>query len=178
MRKNFRYVVLLALAAALVLGSGCNRLRGGKKNSAAGEGGDQLNLNGYSEFGDEPIGGRMEGDEWVPEGGRFSPVLFSYDSAEVEPAERAKVDAVAEEMMRNRDLNLVLEGHCDERGSREYNMALGEHRALAVRAYLVGLGVEADRITTKSYGEENPADFGHDEAAWSQNRRAEFMLVQ
>jgi peptidoglycan-associated lipoprotein len=71
---------------------------------------------------------------------------------------------------------VVIEGHCDERGSREYNLALGERRALAVRAYLVGLGIDATRLQTKSYGEEQPVAMGHDESSWSRNRRAEFVL--
>jgi peptidoglycan-associated lipoprotein len=81
-------------------------------------------------------------------------------------------------MTRNQDVRLIAEGHCDERGSREYNLSLGEHRALAVRAYLVGLGVDGARIQTRSYGEEQPLDPGHDESAWRLNRRVEFALFR
>ena len=73
---------------------------------------------------------------------------------------------------------VTVSGHCDERGSREYNMALGENRALAVRAHLIRLGTDAARIQTRSYGEERPLDPGHSEAAWRRNRRGEFLLFR
>jgi peptidoglycan-associated lipoprotein len=73
---------------------------------------------------------------------------------------------------------LQIEGHCDERGTEEYNRALGERRALAIREYLVNLGVAADRVYTLSWGEDKPADTGHDEAAWGKNRRGEFILLK
>ena len=72
-----------------------------------------------------------------------------------------------------RDRSVVIEGHCDERGTREYNLALGERRADAVRSFLTSSGVRASQIDTVSYGEERPANPGHDEAAWAENRRAE-----
>ena len=75
-------------------------------------------------------------------------------------------------------MRLEIEGHSDERGSREYNLTLGESRALAVRQYLIDVGVESERIQTKSYGEENPAEFGHDEEAYRLNRRAKFQLFE
>ena len=107
-------------------------------------------------------------------------VLFGFDSTHIAPGELAKLDAVAE-YMRRRDKSrvvAVIEGHCDERGSGEYNMALGERRALAAHAYLVSAGVSPDRLTTRSLGEEDPVDPGHTEAAWRLNRRAEFELYQ
>jgi peptidoglycan-associated lipoprotein len=78
-------------------------------------------------------------------------------------------------MRENGDASVLIQGHCDERGTVEYNLALGEKRAKAARDYLVDLGISADRIRTISYGEERPANPGHDESAWSQNRRAEFV---
>jgi len=110
--------------------------------------------------------------------GRFQPVYFAYDSAAIADAERSKIEAVADSMRANPARRLVIEGHCDERGSNEYNLALGERRALAIRAYLVGLGVPADRIQTKSFGEEQPAAMGHNEEAWRLNRRGEFVIVE
>ena len=121
-----------------------------------------------------PLAGRFSGgSEHI---GMFQPVLFAYDSAQVSSGERAKIEAVASHLKQNPSNAIILEGHCDERGSREYNLALGERRALAVRTYLIGLGIASDRTQTKSYGEENPAAPGHDEAAWSKNRRGEFVL--
>ena len=126
------------------------------------------------EYGSIPVGNRFTGGtEHI---GLFAPVLFAYDSAQVSPDQRAKIEAVGSHLKQNPAHAVIVEGHCDERGSREYNLALGEQRALAVRSYLAGLGIGGDRIQTKSYGEENPVAPGHDESAWSQNRRGEFVL--
>jgi len=103
-------------------------------------------------------------------------VLFDYDSFQIKPSEIVKVEKVAEYLKTNSRTRLVVEGHCDERGSREYNMSLGEQRAGAVRAHLVGVGIAPDRIQTKSYGKEKPANQGHNEKAWSENRRVEFPM--
>ena len=109
---------------------------------------------------------------------QFEPVHFAYDSSHVRPQDQATIEQVADYLMSNPDQGVIIEGHCDERGSREYNLALGERRALAVRAYLVGLGIAPSRIQTKSMGEEEPMAFGHDENSWRQNRRAEFILFE
>ena len=107
---------------------------------------------------------------------KFENVNFSYDSFLVTDAEAIKIAKVAEFMKSNPDVKLTTDGHCDERGSAEYNMSLGEHRALAVRASLVGLGIDAARIQTKTFGIEKPLDTRHCEEAWRQNRRVEFSL--
>ena len=109
---------------------------------------------------------------------QFDSVFFSYDSFQLANPELDKIEQVAEYMSRNGAITLIAEGHCDERGSREYNLSLGEYRALAVRAHLIGLGVEGSRIQTRSFGEEQPADGGHNDSAWSANRRVEFMLYR
>ncbi len=103
-------------------------------------------------------------------------VYFAYDSAELSEQTRAALRANAEWLNRNRKYRIQIEGHCDERGTIEYNLALGQRRADAARDYLVHLGVDPDRLTTISYGEERPADPGHGEEAWSKNRRAEFVI--
>jgi len=121
-----------------------------------------------------PLAGRFTGGSEYTD--LFAPVLFAYDSSQVSSSERAKIEAVASHLKQNPSHSIILEGHCDERGSREYNLALGERRALALRTYLIGLGIASDRTQTKSYGEETPAAPSHDEAAWSQNRRGEFVL--
>jgi peptidoglycan-associated lipoprotein len=110
--------------------------------------------------------------------GQFDTVRFAFDSAQVETAERAKVESVAEFLKSNASALVTLEGHCDERGSAEYNVSLGERRALAVRDYLMTLGIDGARIQTKSFGAERPKDPGHDETAWSVNRRVEFVIVK
>lgn len=99
---------------------------------------------------------------------------FEFDSAVLKPEARAALTAYAE-YFRNTPSSIRLEGHADERGSREYNMALGERRANAVRDYLVLQGVSRSNIETVSYGEERPAEMGSNEYAWSQNRRVELQ---
>ena len=103
-------------------------------------------------------------------------VHFDYDSSVVKDAEKSKVRAVADYLKANGMTAVEIEGHCDERGTEEYNRSLGERRALALREQLVSNGVGADRIDTISYGKDRPADPGHDESAWKQNRRGEFAL--
>ena len=87
------------------------------------------------------------------------------------------LQATADVLKKYTTWQVTIEGHCDERGTAEYNLALGERRATAARTYLLSLGVSADRIKIVSYGKEFPFDPGHDEAAWSKNRRAHFVVT-
>jgi peptidoglycan-associated lipoprotein len=104
-------------------------------------------------------------------------VHFAFDSAVVKQGEEANITAVATALGANAADKLLIEGHCDERGTEEYNRALGERRALALREALAKAGVSPDRIRTISYGKDKPANPGHDESAWTQNRRGEFILL-
>jgi peptidoglycan-associated lipoprotein len=104
-------------------------------------------------------------------------IYFDYDSAAVKSSEKSKVQAVADALKSDFRAKVLVEGHCDERGTEEYNRALGERRALSVRQALAKQGVDASRVRTLSYGEDRPATQGHDEAAWRMNRRAEFVLL-
>ena len=106
----------------------------------------------------------------------LQPVFFAYDSAEIDAGSRRVLDQNAELLRRNPNWVITIEGHCDERGTAEYNLALGERRAVAAKQYLVELGLAADRLRTVSYGKEFPFDPGHDEAAWRQNRRAHMVI--
>ena len=99
-------------------------------------------------------------------------VLFDYDSAKLDTSAKILLDAQSRFLRANTDLNFIVEGHCDERGTREYNLALGEQRATAVRDYLVIQGIDPDRIKVISYGKEKPAVIGSNAMAWSKNRRA------
>lgn len=108
----------------------------------------------------------------------FMPVYFELDSTVVPQGELSKIDAVVQHLSDNANRVTVIEGNCDERGSNEYNMSLGENRAIIIRNYLVQNGISADRIQTRSYGEEKPAADGHNEAAWAKNRRGEFAIFQ
>ena len=101
-------------------------------------------------------------------------VYFPLDSYSLDDASRAVLDANARLLRDRPDLTVRIEGHCDERGTVEYNMSLGEKRADSVRDYLVAAGVSQSRLSTISYGKERPMVDGHDEATWSKNRRAEF----
>ena len=109
---------------------------------------------------------------------RLETVYFDFERAELRPDARTTLQHDADLLKQSSQwTRLTIEGHCDERGSDEYNMALGERRAGAVLRYLKDLGVPASRLYTVSYGENRPAAQGHDEAAWRQNRRAEFELT-
>ena len=107
----------------------------------------------------------------------FQPVYFALDSYEVDGTGQQALNANAAILKKNPTWIITVEGHCDERGTPEYNLALGEKRALAAKTYLVSLGIPADRLRTVSYGKEFPFDPGHDEGAWSKNRRAHFVVT-
>lgn len=130
------------------------------------------------ESGKTITGARFEDMYKRAEGVSFAPVYFAFDSYALAPNETAKIEQVAKHLQQNSSQVLVVEGHCDERGSNEYNLALGENRAIAVRTYLTNLGVTADRIQTRSFGSEKPAIAGTGEAAWKLNRRGEFAVYQ
>jgi peptidoglycan-associated lipoprotein len=106
----------------------------------------------------------------------FKPIYFEYDKSNIRPEFQPVLENISKWLTANPASQLLVEGHCDERGTDEYNLALGERRALSVRRYLVALGILADRLHTISFGEEKPAALGSDEAAWSKNRRTEFKV--
>ena len=108
----------------------------------------------------------------------FAPVYFGSDASNLAAGEMAKIEAVAEHLQAKPNRVVIIEGNCDERGSNEYNLSLGDRRATSIRKYLEPRGVERNRIQTKSYGEEKPAVAGQGEAAWSKNRRGEFAIFQ
>jgi peptidoglycan-associated lipoprotein len=107
----------------------------------------------------------------------LKPVYFELDSSDLSAVNQKTLDENAALMKRYTSWTVTIEGHCDERGTAEYNLALGERRAMAARAYLVSLGIAADRVRTVSYGKEFPFDPGHDEAAFAKNRRAHFVIT-
>jgi peptidoglycan-associated lipoprotein len=107
----------------------------------------------------------------------LKPVYYELDSSDLTPANQKALDENAVLLRRYASWTVTVEGHADERGTAEYNLALGERRAIAARAYLVSLGIAADRLRTISYGKEFPFDPGHDEAAFAKNRRAHFVIT-
>jgi peptidoglycan-associated lipoprotein len=104
-------------------------------------------------------------------------IHFAFDSAAIRHSEDANLQAVASALNSDPSTKLTIEGNCDERGTEEYNRALGERRALAARQALAKLGIDPARVRTISYGKDKPADPGHDDSAWSQNRRDDFVLL-
>jgi len=104
-------------------------------------------------------------------------IHFAFDSSAIRHSEDANLESVAAALKSDPSTKLTIEGNCDERGTEEYNRALGERRALAARQALSKLGVDPARIRTLSYGKDKPVDPGHDESAWSQNRRDDFVLL-
>ncbi len=104
-------------------------------------------------------------------------VFFEYDRAELTPTARDILRRQAEWLRNNLDVSVVIEGHCDERGTREYNIALGERRATAARNYMIALGISGDRMRKISYGKERPVAFGATQSAWSKNRRAVLVVL-
>ncbi|MSO45383.1 MAG: peptidoglycan-associated lipoprotein Pal [Acidobacteria bacterium] len=107
----------------------------------------------------------------------LKPVFYEFDSSELSAQSQATLNQNAGVLKQYPGWVVTIEGHCDERGTAEYNLALGERRGAAARAYLVSLGISTDRLRTVSYGKEFPFDPGHDEAAWSKNRRAHFVIT-
>jgi peptidoglycan-associated lipoprotein len=106
----------------------------------------------------------------------FEKAYFDFDKYNIRPDARTALEYNAEVLKRYPDAKMLIEGHCDERGTVEYNLALGERRAKAVMDYLANLGIDNTRMRTISYGKERPVDLGHNEVAWQKNRRAEFKV--
>ncbi len=173
---------ILGLFAALLLVAACQTA---PEDSASGEGeggteggaGVESTDSGDVSSGDmSDMSGPEAGsvDEWMQDVGYM--VHFGFDKSNLQSEARAILDRQAEWLMQYIGYSVTVEGHCDERGTREYNLALGERRAASVKSYLVALGVDPGRISTLSYGKERPLATGHDEGAWSQNRRGVSIL--
>lgn len=186
---------LLALAVALTLvGTGCKHkqpppitrfpndgLSGSNPNDIgnAGSLGNGAGLTGGpTEMGGGPLA-TFDPDQMAQDRTAFAAdtIYFAYDSSAIRSGDEAKLTAVASALKSDASAKLLIEGNCDERGTEEYNRSLGERRALAAREALANQGVEPERIATRSYGEDRPADPGHSESAYSKNRRDEFVLL-
>ena len=124
---------------------------------------------------DDAIGSRSLDD--LNRDSPLQPIYFGLDSSDVDAEGQKVLQANAAVLKKYPTMQITIEGHCDERGTAEYHLALGERRALAAKNYLVSLGIPADKVKTVSYGKEFPFEAGHDEAAWSKNRRAHFVIT-
>jgi peptidoglycan-associated lipoprotein len=187
--KMMKLTCLLAFALAMTLAAtGCRNHRPVKvttlHGSSAGQIGDlspggTMGGNGSNLTGGGNTTGLEEFENMNADRAALAAytVYFAYDSSVVRGSETANVQSVAEALSKDPSAKLLIEGHCDERGTEEYNRSLGERRALALRQALAKDGLDAARVRTISYGKDKPAVDGHDESAWSKNRRGEFVLL-
>jgi peptidoglycan-associated lipoprotein len=169
-------------------GDGFGDLNGGDAGLRGGDGFGDGGLNGGDGFdsnsGPGAYGEDMNNAPYIDgfgakiEGVEFQPLYFPYDQNTISSSEESKVAAVAQYLLGHSEAGVVVEGYCDERGTEEYNRALGERRALAASEMLIDIyGIESSRVKTVSYGEERPAVTGTGDAVWSKNRRDEFVPV-
>jgi len=169
-RYSFFAVFTLCLIVAL---TACSKKDVVQDEPAFGASGDGSTTTGNESVGSADLGA---GDAGTPSGD-LRTAFFAYDSYALGGDAREALKFNANWLKENPSATVQVEGHCDERGTTEYNLALGERRANAAKDYLQKLGVEASRVTVISYGEERPSDPGHDESAWGRNRRAAFVLL-
>ena len=187
-KNGFVAVVLIAM-----LGSGCSTLHRWWYGPDKTKTGDRSSLDSGTlppeprpgdmgstlVPGDKPLTGEaFDKTRTVDPAAIFAPVHFAYDSFVLPPQEVSKIDDVAKFLAANMDRVVNIDGHCDERGSNEYNLSLGEQRAQSVRKYLLDTGIDASRVQTRSFGKEKPLDPGHNEGAWAKNRRGEFIVYK
>jgi peptidoglycan-associated lipoprotein len=165
MKLFLRLIFILLFAAVL---NGCAT----KPDDAAQAGADDQAAQTQGVGDEGALGGELLGADGRPNVMR---IHFAFDSSAIDDDNRETLEAHAAYLSANPGISLKLEGHCDERGTREYNLALGERRAQAVSRMLVVLGIDNSRLTTTSYGEEKPLEEGHNEAAWKMNRRVEII---
>lgn len=176
-KRHFRALVVCGLVVLLVAAVGC---KGGKKRK-------RVEPRYPTTTTPAPIMEESTTGEALPEisaerlesllfdkATGLMPVYFDFDKYTLRPDAIAILKENADKIKQVPGIIIQIEGHCDERGTQEYNLALGEKRALAAREFLMKLGVSGDRLITISYGEERPADLGHNEQAWAKNRRSEF----
>ncbi|HWO57095.1 MAG TPA: peptidoglycan-associated lipoprotein Pal [bacterium] len=167
--KKLSLMAVLVLAMAIGLGCPKQPTTGGPgsgREGAGPAGGEQGGAGG---------GAGDRGDVTSGDARGLKTIYFDFDKYNLRDDARRVLDANAEILRNNPEMNILIEGHCDERGTDEYNLALGERRAQAAREYLIRLGIDPSRINVISYGEERPVAPGHDEESWALNRRGEFV---
>ncbi len=166
-KKMMYFAVLVMLLLGLSL-TGCSKKEPEAPPMTGTEGA------GGAESLETADSGIMEGRTSGP----MVPVYFEYDSSKIAGEQVKRIETNADFIKKNAHLKIRVEGNCDERGTNEYNLALGERRAQSAKSYLINLGVAADQLTTVSFGEEKPLLFGHDEISWAQNRRDDFVIAK
>ena len=185
-RLSFPALLVAFVGLALLVGCGPKRppataAGAGAARPSAGSGSEAEPVDSGPDV--RPIDSDMASGEDIAysdsasgEGGPLADVYFDYDQSSLSDAARASLNGHASWIRAHPGVKVTVEGHCDERGTVEYNLALGEQRARATKDYLVSLGIPAGRLSAISLGKERPLDPGHDEAAWAKNRRAHFRV--
>lgn len=189
MKRYLMPGLTIILLSILMLTVSCASNKSAKKietTAAAAEEEDQM---GEDQMGEDQMDGgvleesEISGTEFKEVSERaselasiFTDINFDYDSFTLKPEAKAVLDKIAETLLNKTALQVMIEGHCDDRGTNEYNLALGQRRAESAKKYLVQLGVSPKRIFTISYGEEKPINANQDEEAWAENRRDHFMI--
>lgn len=167
-------LAILGFAAALLLAA-CQSTPS-ESDSASSDASASNGTGSDSSLSEENLGSADPGTQEDLEQRIGDRVFFDFDSSRVREDQRRTVELLAEWLQRYDNVQLSIEGHADERGTREYNLALGERRANSVEEMLISLGVPDSRLRTISYGKERPAELGSNEEAWAANRRAEFVV--
>ncbi len=172
---KLRSVLILSILAATLTLTSCASNKKKPVDSLDNTSLDSANVDNGNNSG---VSLELNGDSDSNRAGALKTVYFDYSSAAIAGGTRDALNSNAEFLKTNGSVKIQVEGHCDERGSVQFNLALGERRAKSVRDYLVGQGIAANRITIISLGKEKPVSFGHDEESWSKNRRANFLVTE
>ncbi len=171
---KFKSAFVMAILATSLSLTSCSSLK--KKGSdAVGDNQDSASKNGMSKNSGTSL--ELNGDSDSNKAGALKSIYFDFNSAGLSQESKDALNNNAAFLKTNTSVKVQVEGHADERGGVQFNLALGEKRAKGVREYLIGQGVEAARLTTISLGKEKPVSFGHDEESWSKNRRANFIIT-
>ena len=196
MKKNLTFVgIFVVLIFGLTIFTGCAEKKSVVTNSAAQEQevapaqkaaqttdasklSNTINPNDSTNQNDTTRGQSASVETTATPEASVRDINFDFDSSIIRPDAREILKGNADFLLKNRAATIVIEGHCDERGTAEYNMALGQRRAQETKKYLVNLGIKESTIRTISYGEERPLDPGNTEEAWAKNRRAHFLIAQ
>lgn len=171
MKKNLTWIgFIIVLAFSLSMFAGCAEKKAVVKEEASQEVTSKGALTGEQAVKEE-AGQAAKAVEDV-----IKDIYFDFDKSNIRPDAREVLKTNADWFLKNSNVSIIIEGHCDERGTAEYNMALGQRRADEAKKYLVNLGVKGTTLKTISYGKERPIDPGHDEEAWAKNRRDHFVV--
>lgn len=162
--KNFSFMTVLLSLVLIGCSSGAKKDSGSSSDSMVDDAADAMAL-------------ELKGSSDDSTAGPLKTIYFAFDSSALSDAARSTLEENATWLKMTEAVEIQIEGHADERGGQQYNLALGERRARAVKDYLEALGVSSARISTFSYGKEKPVAYGHDEEAWSKNRRANFVIT-